>query len=174
MITVSVTGMDKVLATLKTLSDGDKLADEAVRKTALNSQIDLVKESLSKTPAISGMNTGTTARAWTNPKKIKAAEYEVSNIYKTRGGKYNVVRILDEGHKEIRPSKTFLYIPLNKKAAMKSPGANIPKEFIRGQDYIFARKVRAVEGLNFIAKNIKAAQAELKTRLLDAVKAAIK
>lgn len=174
MITVSVTGMDKVLATLKKLSNGDKLADDAVRKTALNSQIDLVKESLSKTPIFSGLNTGTTARSWTNPKKTASAKYEVSNNYKTRDGKHNIVTILDQGHKEIRPSKTFLYIPLNKKAAMKSPGANIPKEFVRGQDYIFARKIRAVEGLNFIAKNVKAAQKELSDRLLAAVKAAIK
>lgn len=174
MITVSVTGMDKVLATLKKLSNGNELADDAVRKTALNSQIDLVKESLSKSPVIPGMNTGTTSRAWTSPKKTGSAKYEVSNNYKTRDGKHNVVTILDQGHKEIRPSKTFLYIPLNKKAAMKSPGANIPKEFVRGQDYIFARKARAVDGLNFIAKNIKAAQEELKTRLLAAVKAAIK
>ena len=174
MISVSVTGMDKVLNTLKKLSNGNELADNAVRITALNSQIDLVKESLSKTPIFSGLNTGTTARSWTNPKKTASAKYEVSNNYKTRDGKHNVVTILDQGHGEIKPSKTYLYIPLNKTAAQKAPGANIPKEFKRGVDFIFARKVKAVAGRDFITKNVKAAQAELKQRLLDAVKAAIK
>jgi len=174
MITVSVTGMDKVLATLKALSNGEKLADNAVKKTALNSQIDLVKESLSKTPIFSGLNTGTTARSWTKPRKSGAAKYEVSNNYKTRDGKRNIVTILDEGHGEIKPSKKYLYIPLNKTAAQKAPGANIPKEFKRGVDYIFATKVRAVAGRDFIAKNIQAAQKELKDRLLAAVKGAIK
>ena len=174
MITISVTGMDKVLATLKALSNGEKLADDAVRKTALNSQIDLVKESLSKTPMISGMNTGDTARRWTNPKKTGSAKYEVSNNYKTSDGKHNIVTILDQGHGEIRPSKKYLYIPLNKTAAMKAPGAPIPKTLKRGEDFIFATKVRAVAGRDFISKNVKAAQKELKDRLLAAVKGAIK
>lgn len=174
MITVSVTGMDKVLATLKKLSNGEQLADEAVRKTALNSRIDLVKESLSKNPQISGMNTGSTARAWTNPLKLGVGKYQVSNNYKTRDGKRNIVTLLDEGHGEITPSKKYLYIPLNKKAAMKNPGANIPKDFVRGEDYVFATRIKPLAGRNFIAKNILAAQKELKDRLLAAIKGAIK
>lgn len=174
MISVSVTGMDKVLATLKALSNGDKLADDAVRITALNSQIDLVKESMSKNPQMPYFGMNDTAKRWTSPKKTASAKYEVSNNYKTRDGKHNVVTILDQGHGEIKPSKTYLYIPLNKTAAQKAPGANIPKEFKRGVDFIFARKVKAVAGRDFISKNVKAAQKELSDRLLAAVKAAIK
>lgn len=184
MITVSVTGMDKVLATLKALSNGDKLADDAVRKTALNSMIDLIKDSKSKNPKYPYIGFNDTWKRWTSPKKIKSAEYEVSNNYTTRGGKWNVVNILEYGHGELTPKNKYFYIPLNKTAAQKAPGAPIPKGFKRGGkdkdgnridgDYVFATKISAVEGRGFIAKNVKAAQAELKQLLLDAVKAAIK
>ena len=41
-------------------------------------------------------------------------------------------------------------------------------------DYIFATKIKALEGRGFLEKNVKAAQKELKDRLLAAVKGAIK
>jgi len=172
--TVTIKGMDKVQATLKKLANGAELADDALRKTAANSLSDLQRNSLSDNPQITGMNTGSTARAWTNPFKVQPGQYRVSNNYKTRDGKRNIVTILDEGHGEIKPSKKFLYIPLNKKAAMKAPGADIPKEFKRGTDFIFATRVKPFAGRNFIQKNIQNASKELKDRLMQAIRAAIK
>jgi hypothetical protein len=61
---------------------------------------------------------------------------------------------LNYGHKELTPRNKFFYIPLNRKAALKSPGAPIPKDFTRGEDYILARKIKALEGRGFIEKNL--------------------
>jgi len=171
---VSIKGLDKVQATLKKLANPEQLCDDALRKTALNSLSDLQRNSLTKNPVISGMNTGSTSRAWTNPLKVRPGVYRVSNDYKTRDGAHNVVTLLDQGHGEITPRKKFLYIPLNKKAAMKRPGDNIPKDYIRGEDFIFAKRVKALAGRNFIEKNLKNASKELTQRIIQAIRAAIK
>jgi len=174
MTSISITGLDKVLATLKTLSNGDKIADDAVRITALNSQIDLVKQSMTQSPQMPYFGMNDTAKRWTKPNKTGAARYTVSNDYKSVGGKWAVVNLLNYGHKELTPRNKFFYIPMNRKAAMKAPGAPIPKDFERGTDYILARKIKAVAGRMFIEKNLENAAKELKTRLLEAIKAAIK
>lgn len=178
-INVEVKGMDKVMAALKKVSNPEVLCDQALRTTALNSMRFLVENSQTKNPQITGMSNGDTARAWTNPIKMKPGQYQVTNGYKTRGGKWGVVNVLNYGHKELKPAKKYFYIPLNKKAAQKPPGANIPKEFKRATkdspgDFVFATKIKALPGRQFLKKNREQSSRELTRRIIQAVRAAIK
>lgn len=166
---VQLKGQDIVLKHLKQISDPNKLFDTSLKQTAANSIARLVKGSLSNNPQIKGMNTGTTARNWTNPKKIAPGTYQVSNEYKS--GKWNIARLINDGHREIRPKKKFLYIPLNKSAAQKRPGANIPNNLKQGTDYVFAKKVKAKAGTKFIDKEIPNASRELTQRVINAIRA---
>lgn len=165
---VKMRGMDKVLRHLKQIKNPDKLFDSAVRKTAVNSMRGLIEGSLSKSPQIRGMNTGTTARAWTSPLRKAGAFYQVKNEYKN--GKYNIARIINDGHKAIKPRKKYLYIPLNKTAAQKRPGANIPESLKQGTDFVFAKKVKAKKGTGFIDKNIIESSRELTRRVIAEIR----
>lgn len=165
---VQLKGQDKVLAHLKKLSNPNQLLDTAIKQTAANSIARLVKGTLSNNPQIKGMNTGTTARNWTNPKKIAPGTYQVTNEYKS--GKWNIARLINDGHGEIRPKKKFLYIPLNKSAAQKRLGANIPDNLKRGTDYVFAKKVKAKTGSKFIDKEIPEASRELTKRVIAQIR----
>lgn len=171
---IQVKGLDKVLKTLNKLGNADQIFDTALRQTASNSISELQRESLSKNPMIKGINTGTTARSWTNPFKVTKGWYRTTNNYRTQDEKHLIVDLIDKGHGEIKPSKQFLYIPLNKKAAMKPLGADIPKEFKRGEDYVFARSVSAKKGSDFIEKNRVKYSRELTQRIITAIRAAVK
>ena len=168
MAKVQLRGQDAVLKHLKKIANPDKLFDTSIKQTASNSLSKLQRESLSKNPQIKGLATGTTSRSWTKPQKVGAGKYQVVNNYKS--GKWNVARIINDGHKEIKPKKKFLYIPLNKKAASKRPGSNIPDNFVRGQDYVFATKVKAKSGTGFIDKNITDSSRELTRRVIKAIR----
>jgi hypothetical protein len=166
---VRIIGHDRVMANLKKVSNADVAFDKALRQTASNSYRKLVIETQSKNPKIAGMNTGTTSRAWTSPFRVGKALYQVVNNYKN--GKWNIARLINDGHGEIRPKKKFLYIPLTKRAAMKAPGANIPKGLVQGEDFVFALKVRAKKGTGYLDKNIAESSRELTQRVINAIRA---
>lgn len=168
MVGVQLKGQDKVLAHLKQIANPDKLLDTALKQTMANSIARLVKGTLSNNPQIKGMNTGNTARQWTNPKKVSAGTYQVENT--ARSGKWNIAQLINDGHGVIRPKKKALYIPLNKSAAQKRPGAKIPDNLKQGEDYVFARQVKAKTGTKFIDKEIPSASRELTQRVIKAIR----
>lgn len=172
MAKVTLRGQDKVLRHLKQIANPDKLFDKALKQTASNSLGKLVKGSVSKNPQIKGMNTGDTSRGWTSPKKVAKGKYQIVNAIKS--GKWNIARLINDGHREIKPKKKFLYIPLNKTAAQKRPGANIPDDLVRGTDYVFAKKIKAKKGTGFIDKVIADSSRELTKRVIKAIRGVYK
>ena len=168
MAKVQLRGQDAVLKHLKKIANPDKLFDKALDQTASNSLSKLQRDSLPKNPKITGMSMSETSKAWTKPRKVSPGKYQVEN--KRKSGKWNIARLINDGHKEIKPKNKYLYIPLNKKAASKRPGANIPDNFVRGQDYVFATKVKAKAGTGFIDKNIADSSRELTRRVIKAIR----
>ena len=173
MAKVQLRGQDAVLKHLKKIANPDKLFDKALDQTASNSLSKLQRDSLPKNPKITGMSMSETSNAWTKPRKVSPGKYQVEN--KRKSGKWNIARLINDGHKEIKPKNKYLYIPLNKKAASKRPGAPIPKNFIRGTkeikgDYVFATKVKAKAGTGFIDKNITDSSRELTRRVIKAIR----
>ena len=174
MAKVQLRGQDAVLKHLKKIANPDKLFDKALDQTASNSLSKLQRDSLPKNPKITGMSMSETSKAWTEPRKVSPGKYQVEN--KRKSGKWNIARLINDGHGEIKPKKKFLYIPLNKKAASKRPGANIPDNLIRskkkgdGGDYVFATKIKAKAGTGFIEKNITDSSRELTRRVIKAIR----
>lgn len=142
---------------IKKMSDPEKAFDKDFRSAA----IQLDRELKINTPK----DMGTTAKAWVTKKK-GMSYYTIENKTTTQDGKYSLVDILEEGHKEIVPVKASkLYIPLTRRAQAKKLGAPIPKSFVYGVDYVFAKKVAATKGKKFVEKAMKRAGSELEKRI---------
>lgn len=109
--------------------------------------------------------TGDVRRAWVT-KRVGMLHYEITNDKKTQGGKYLLIDILDEGHGEILPIVAkSLFIPLSNRARLKPPRAKIPKDWVYGEDYILAKKAKAVEGKHFIEKILEDTELSLVRKL---------
>ena len=179
---VKIVGQDKVMSHLKKLADPNKTLNRAIKDTAMNSLRELVKETQTKQPRsksfkygditvnAKNLSTGDTARAWTKPTPITDG-YEVSNAKKS--GKYNIARLIDEGHGEIRPSrKELLYIPISRKGQSKRAGAKGDGKV--GEDFIFVKKVKARKGSGFLAKEKRRASIELTKRVINGIREVFK
>ncbi|GBR74965.1 hypothetical protein NO1_2047 [Candidatus Termititenax aidoneus] len=149
----SVTIDDKELKDLiKKLSNADEFFDGAVRNIALAASRKLKEE----TPK----DTGTTARAWTAPKKLAKSAYRISNEEMTSDKQHLIVEILNEGRREVLPKNSGgLFIPLTGKG--KSRGEGYKKGMKYGIDFVLAQKARAVKGSKFIDKAVETIAGDL-------------
>jgi hypothetical protein len=160
-MSVILKGQDKVLRKLKKLGSPERTFDKAVKKTVQKGFAEARKATLSKEPAsksftfqgmqvtAKNLKTGATANAW-QVKKVGDSFYQLVNNRKS--GKYNIARLLDEGHGEIRPrQKKRLFMPLSRKGQNKPPGT-VSKSLVYGEDFILLKRVRPRKGLNYIKK----------------------
>ena len=144
---VKLVGNDKLMRHMNKMSNPKKVFDGDYQKTIQFSTLEF-RDKTSKM-------TGNTARGWV-PKKVGLSDYRIFNDVKTGDGKHLIVEILDLGHGEIRPVKAkMLYIPLTDKGRSKKAGEKIPKGLVFGVDYVMAKKVKAVKGLNFKSPILK-------------------
>jgi len=158
----SITGMDKVLAKIKTLSDAPKLFDRDFQRAAQRGVRYLVEGT--------GKRTGNTRRGWTTPRKLGLSDYQVANSLRTADKRWSIVRILDEGRREVTAkSGKKLYIPLSTRGMAKRLGQPIPKGFIHGEDYVLANKSKRVEGTKFIKKSNDRVGKELSKDMSDTI-----
>ena len=154
-------GQKELMDHIKKMSDPDKFFDKDMKTITKKSVRFLVKGTKGK----GKIKTGNTARGWTKPRKLSNSTYLVQNKTLTKPSsigqkRYNIARILDEGHGVIRPKKADrLFIPLTKRGA--SRGLGYKKEGMKyGKDYVLAKKVKALKGRDFIAtSNVNAAKA---------------
>lgn len=162
---VRIVGHDKLVAKIKKLSDPNGTLDDAVRKTAINSQRIIMETTPKKT--------GMTLNAWTRPRKLGPSKYVVENNTKTSDGKRLIPLILDKGRGPVFPKRAKrLYIPLTNKAAAKQSGAPIPGGLVFGRDYILAKKSRAYPGTKYLTNATKLAGRELTKRIISTLRAA--
>lgn len=160
---VIVTGQDRLERHLKKLSNVAWIFDNDIKFVATKSAR-ILKE---KNPK----DSGETAKKWTNPKKVKDSVYLVQNTAGTQDKKHNVAWINNKGRKAVTPRKAkALYIPLTKKAKRKKLGAKIPKAWVFGTDYVFAKFSKAVKGTLFIDKEAVRAAKEITVMILKKVR----
>ncbi|WP_438979969.1 hypothetical protein [Polynucleobacter sp.] len=170
MVNVQIKGEEIVLKHLKMLADSNKLFDEELRDVAINSQRELIKETIGQ----KNLRTGNTSRAWTSPFKAALLNYRVENDYKTRDGQYNVARLIDTGHKTILPKKAkMLFIPLTRKGQMKPMGAKTTG-LKRGIDFILTKKVKALAGKKYLDRIRSEASIDLTKRLIAKIRGVFK
>lgn len=166
---VEIKGEDIVLKHLKMLSDSNKLFDEELKTVAVQSQRELIQETIGQ----KNLRTGSTSRAWTSPFKAAVLNYRVENDYKTRDGQYNVARLIDTGHKTILPKRAkMLFIPLTRKGQTKPIGAK-GVGLKRGVDFILTKKVKALAGKNYIDRITNSASVDLTKRLIAKIREAL-
>jgi hypothetical protein len=174
---VTLKGQEVLLQHLKKLENSATLFDSSLEKAIANTQRKLVIGSQTKrttsqsfrygkeTVSAKNLSTGDTARAWTNPMKIRAGAYMTSNNKKS--GKYLIVDLIEKGHKEIRPkTKKMLYIPISRKGQMKPAGAKTTGLKV-GVDFIMTKLVKARKGTDFMATAVAEGSRDL-TRLIIA------
>jgi hypothetical protein len=141
---VTIKGFDAIKRKVRLMADPNKLFDPDVQKVARKA----TREMALSTPK----KIGNTRRGWQTPKKIKDSAYQVQNDIAS--GKWNIVRILDEGRGEVTPKVAkFLYIPLSKKGMRKKLGGKIGKDLVFGRDFVLSKRSKAVAGLGFIKRN---------------------
>ncbi len=169
-IKVEMIGLDSVLKKLKTLSEPEKIFDEAIKETAINAYRELITATIGK----KNLKTGNTSRAWTSPFKTSPMAYRVENAYKSQDGQQLIAALIDQGHGVITPKRAkMLYIPLNRRGQMKPLYAKTTG-LKRGVDFILAKKVRAMPGTNYLQKVHDEAVKELSRRVTLKVREAIK
>ncbi len=155
--TLIIKGNDKLISQIRRTSNPNKLFDNDVKRTSINS----VRELLKNTNKL----TGTTARGWQTPRKLSNSRYSVVNNIRTQDKQKLIARIISDGRGVIRPRKAKkLYIPLTNKGRSKKLGAPIPKNLIFGIDFVLADSARAFRGTKFIDKETKRASIELSKR----------
>lgn len=148
MSSVVITGLDRLQKHLSTIANPRQTFDKDFAKVARQSVRILIEGTPKKT--------GTTARGWSAPLKIRLSDYRIENVQK--GGGPSIARILDSGRREVRPvNAKMLYIPISNKGRSRKAGAPIPKGFVYGVDYVFSRKSRAIPGTRYMTKEIEAA-----------------
>lgn len=143
-MTYLIKGHDSVLKHFKQVSNLKQLLDDVYRDAAIEATSRLID----KTPK----KTGHSARNWSMPRRLGLSSYLVQNKVTTTDGKRSLITILDKGRGPIFPKKPGgrLYIPLSNKGRSKRLGAPIPKGFVYGKDYVFAKKAGPAVGKFFI------------------------
>lgn len=158
-----ITGLDRLQKHISQMQNPRQVFDDDFKRNALESSKQLISET--------NKRTGTTARGWSRPRKENLSRYIVVNEVKTGDKKYSLVTILDQGRREITPvSAKRLYIPLSQKGMSKKTGAPIPKGFVYGIDYVFAKSSRAVVGTKFISKEGKRCSIQLTKDMISTIR----
>lgn len=143
-MTVNIKGQEELMNFIKRQSEPEKLYDPTFKK--------VVAQNLRNLKARTRKDSGVTARAW-KVKKNGLSNYSITNDVMTEDRKHLIAQILNKGRKAITPiKKKLLYIPLSEKGKTKQLGADIPKDFQLGIDYVFAKKAKAFKGTRYLDK----------------------
>lgn len=160
---VSIEGDEKLLRSIKSMENASKVFDKDFMTAAAQSSGRLVRTTPRKT--------GNTARGWATPKRLGDSFYEVVNKIVAIDGLTPIAKVLDSGRGVVYPKKAKrLYIPLSEKGRSKRSGANIPEDFVYGEDYILAKSARAYPGTKYIEKELDIASKDLSDRLIARVR----
>lgn len=159
----TVTGLDRLKSHIDKMANAPAVFDADLAKSARMGVRELILGTSKKT--------GTTARGWSTPKKLGLSKYQVENEAMTANKKYSLVTILDRGRKEVvADDGKLLYIPLSERARAKKAGANIPKGFIFGVDYVLAKKSKSTTGTGFVKKANTLTQRQLTRDMIATIR----
>lgn len=141
--TFETQGFERVDKAIKSLAFPLEFFDSVFSKYARQTTRDIVINTPKKTGALS--------KKWTTPSKKGPSHYQIDAIYLTQDKKHNIMTLVDQGRGVVRPIKAKrLYIPLSEKGMSKPLGANIPKNFKYGVDYVLAKKAKPTKPAKFI------------------------
>ena len=150
---VKITGLKEIESKLNRIKDPAGFFDE----TVFRASVEIYNNLIEATPVddLSGLTH--TKNLWADPVKLVDSVYTIDNTKTSQDGKYSIAQIINDGRPEVRPKKAkYLYIPVSKKAKDRNKpyGAPIPEDFVYGKDndYVFAKKSKAVAPTNFIDK----------------------
>lgn len=163
---VVIEGIDGLDKKLIKFGDTEKFFNPVVRDVAYS----MLKEVKAGTPRDKLNPTPHTDVMW-KVQKLKDSLFAVENEKTTQDEKHSIAAIINKGRGVVRPVKAkALYIPFTRRAKKKKLGEDIDEKWKYGVDYIFVKKVKAVEGTGFIDNAEKNAQKNLRNGIAKKIR----